>query len=173
MIICYFKLRHKQAWFFGAWNNMYALRRPCFMQAGIGKHVTSHETHTWLERWDPKLNSITQTSFGAGLFPLHLQTEILSCICFDFPISEEISLSWLCVGSFRELHGSFVLLLSLLLYPACRGTQGELVFSPLLYKSMPRARGNLWGFLMTACLVSPSRCHKEHFKVLGSKTFTA
>lgn len=99
MIICYFKLRHKQAWFFGAWNNMYALRRPCFMQAGIGKHVTSHETHTWLERWDPKLNSITQTSFGAGLFPLHLQTEILSCICFDFPISEEISLSWLCVGS--------------------------------------------------------------------------
>lgn len=69
---------------------------------------------------------------------------------------------------FCELHGSLVLL-----YPAYRGSQGELLSFSSLYKSTPRARGDLWGFLTTACLVSPSRHHKEHFKVLGSKTLTA
>lgn len=93
-------------------------------------------------------------------FPFQRRFHCLDCV-------------WGRLVPFHELHGGFVLLLSLLLYPARGGTQGELVFFPLLYKSTPRARGNLWGFLMTACLVSPSRCHKEYFKVLGSKTFTA
>lgn len=79
---------------------------------------------------------------------------------------------WGPLAPFCELHGSFVLLLSILLYPAYRRTQGELVFFLFLYKLTPGAWGNLWGFLMTACLVSP-RYHKEHFKVLGSKALTA
>lgn len=156
---------------------MDALRRPCFMQVGIVKHITSHETHPLIAEVRSKAERYhTDFLWCRTVSPSFAnRNPFLHLLClFHFIGACTVLTVWGgCLVPFRELHGSLVLLLSLLLYPAYRGTQGQLLSFSSLYKSTPRARGNLWGFLTTACLVSPSRHHKEHFKVLGLKTLTA
>lgn len=72
-----------------------------------------------------------------------------SFFAFALPVPFQRSLHCLdCVWGrlvpFRELHGSLVLLLSLLLYPACRGSQGELLSSPHC-TSQPQELGGIYG----------------------------